>query len=50
LPVVEVVAVVVTVLTMLSVDVAVAVDNDSVVNVVGVRVLSETYTVPFRAQ
>jgi len=49
LPVIGVVAVVVTVLTMLSVAIAVAVDCDSAWKVVGLVVLSETYTVPSRA-
>ena len=50
MPVVAFVTVVATVLTELSVDVAVAVDCDSVMKVVGVVALSKTYTVTFTAQ
>ena len=50
MPVVAVVAVVVAVLTLPSVGVVVAVDCGPAVKVIGVVVLSKTYTVTFAAQ
>jgi len=50
LPVVAVVAVVVAVLTLLSVGVVVALDFGPAVKVIGIVVLSKTYTVTFTAQ